>query len=186
MQLINATRLLAGYNIGMAPSGREWLVVVIKGTFVLPQTGEAVRLHEQQVPLVMADTFSGEPGKSAAIYEVDFAPRKPFCDVLLVGSACAPGGQAVSRMRVSLKIGPVDKQADVVGDRQWQAGLTGISASAPQPFVTMPLSYDRAFGGVQFGTVKTHDMECQVVAEDADMPAGWRDRQWAFGTRIAP
>ncbi|TAK99436.1 MAG: DUF2169 domain-containing protein [Aquabacterium sp.] len=147
MQLINATRMLAGYNVGMEPSGRELLVVVIKGTFVLPQAGEAVRLHDKQVPLVMADTFTGVPGKTAAVHEVDFAPRKPMCDVLLVGSAWAPGGQAVSRMRVSLKIGPIDKQADVIGDRQWQAGLTGISATAPQAFVSMPLSYDRAFGG---------------------------------------
>ena len=46
MELINATRMLAGYTMGMEPSGRELLVVVIKGTFVLPKPGEAVRLHD--------------------------------------------------------------------------------------------------------------------------------------------
>ncbi len=33
MELINATRMQAGYTMGMEPSGRELLVVVIKGTF---------------------------------------------------------------------------------------------------------------------------------------------------------
>jgi len=36
MELINATRMVAGYNMGLEPSGRELLVVVIKGTFRFP------------------------------------------------------------------------------------------------------------------------------------------------------
>lgn len=148
MELINATRMLAGYTMGLEPSGRELLVVVVKGTFVLPKDGEPVRLHDEQVPLVMADTFSGAPGFSAPVHEVDYAPRKPMCDVLLVGSAHAPGGRPVERMTVGLRVGALSKTLDVVGDRVWQAGLTGIRPSAPMPFVTMPVSYDTAFGGV--------------------------------------
>jgi hypothetical protein len=147
MELINETRMVAGYNMGLEPSGRELLVVVIKGTFVLPKPGEQVRLHEEQLPLIMADTFTGEPGFSAPVYEVDFAPRKPFCDVLLVGSAHAPGGREVTHMRVGLRVGPVTKTCEVVGDRVWQTGLRGISASAPRPFSQLPISYDVAFGG---------------------------------------
>ena len=41
MELINATRMVAGYNMGLEPSGRELLVVVIKGTFVLPEARRA-------------------------------------------------------------------------------------------------------------------------------------------------
>jgi hypothetical protein len=44
MELINATRMVAGYNMGLEPSGRELLVVVIKGTFVVPKPGEQMRL----------------------------------------------------------------------------------------------------------------------------------------------
>lgn len=147
MELINATRMVAGYNMGLEPSGRELLVVVIKGTFVLPKNGEPVRLADEQLPLVMADTFTGEPGFSAPVQEIDFAPRKPACDVLLTGHACAPEGRAVTRLRVGLRVGPMQKAFDVVGDRVWQAGLTGISASDPQLFTRMPVTYDRAFGG---------------------------------------
>jgi hypothetical protein len=167
MELINATRMVAGYNMGLEPSGRELLVVVIKGTFVLPRPGEQVRLADEQEPLVMADTFSGEPGYSAPVHEIDFAPRKHQCDILLVGSAYAPAGQAVTRTQVSLSVGPMRKACDVVGPRVWEAGVTGIHASAPQPFTRVPVSYDVAFGGV--------DTESEDPAEhDAYMtnPAG--------------
>jgi len=147
MELINATRMIAGYNMGLEPSGRELLVVVIKGTFVLPKPGEQVRLADAQLPLLMADTFTGEPGFSAPVNEIDFAPRKHACDVLLIGSAYAPEGKQVARMRAGLRVGTMQKVFEVVGNRVWQAGLTSISASAPQPFTQMPISYDLAFGG---------------------------------------
>lgn len=147
MELINATRMTAGYNMGLEPSGRELLVVVIKGTFVLPKPGEQVQLADAQLPLIMADTFTGEPGFSAPVHEIDFAPRKHACDVLLTGHARAPEGRQVTRLRAGLRVGPMEKLFDVVGDRVWQAGLTGVGVSAPQPFTEMPISYDRAFGG---------------------------------------
>jgi hypothetical protein len=150
MELINATRMLAGYNMGLEPSGRELLVVVIKGTFRFPQPGEPhthIALHEKQLPLVMADTFTGEPGLSAPVYEVDFAPRKPQCDILLLGNAHAPNGQPASRVDVSLRVGPWQKRFTAVGPRQWACSALTLRASAPQPFVTQALSYDVAFGG---------------------------------------
>lgn len=148
MQLINTTRMTAGYNVGLEPGGREVLVVVIKGTFVLPEAGQPLRMHEQQMPLITADTFSGAPGLSAPLFEVDFALRKQRCDVLLVGSAQAPGGQPVTRMQVGLRVGSMHKRCDVVGPRTWEAGVTGIRPSAPQAFTSLPVSYDVAFGGV--------------------------------------
>jgi hypothetical protein len=148
MELINATRMVAGYTMGMEPSGRELLVVVVKGTFHIPKPGEDVRLHEEQLPLVMADTFTGEPGFSAPMYEVDFAPRKPRCDILLLGSAYAPGGRPAQRVPVGLRIGNWKKTFMVVGKRHWETGLAGVRATAPEPFAVQPFSYDVAFGGV--------------------------------------
>ena len=112
MNLVNATRMVAGYNLATEASGRELLVVVVKGTFVLPKPGEQVRLHEEQLPLVMADTFSGEPGFSAPVDEIDFAPRKQCCDVLLTGSAYAPAGRQTTRQRVTLKVGTIEKSLE--------------------------------------------------------------------------
>lgn len=148
MELINATGMVAGYTMGMEPSGRESIVVVVKGTFCLPKRGEDVRLHEEQLPLIMADTFSGEPGLSAPRDEVDFAPRKHRCDILLLGSAHAPNDQATARVPVGLRIGNWQKTFAVVGNRHWDAGTTGVCASSPDPFITQPFSYDVAFGGL--------------------------------------
>jgi hypothetical protein len=147
MDLINATRMPTGYTLGVEASGRELLVIVTKGTFVLPRAGEAVRLHEQQLPLVTADVFSGDPATSAPVCESDFSPRKPACDVLLVGSAYAPAGRPTASVGVQLQVGPMRKRIEVVGNRHWKTGLRGIHASAPQPFVQQPVSYDVAFGG---------------------------------------
>jgi hypothetical protein len=148
MQLLNATRMQAGYTMGMEPSGRELLVVAIKGTFVLPAHGEASHLAEEQAPLVDADVFTGEPGFSAPRYECDYAPVKPRCDVLLNGSAYAPGGRPVRRVTVSLRVGAISKSFDVVGNRNWLGAGIGIVAGPTEPFVSMPISYDRAFGGI--------------------------------------
>lgn len=148
MELINATRMVAGYTMGMEPSGRELLVVVVKGTFRLPKAGEDVRLHDEQLPLIMADTFTGQPGFSAPVYEVDFAPRKHRCDILLLGSAHAPGGRPAERVPVGIRIGQWRKTFSVVGDRRWESTLSGVCATAPEPFVTQPISYDVAFGGL--------------------------------------
>jgi hypothetical protein len=148
MELINATRMVAGYTMGLEPSGRELLVVVVKGTFRIPdEQGAPLRLHEEQLPLVMSDVFFGEPGLSAPKYEVDFAPRKRRCDVLLNASAYAPGGHPTRRVEVAVQIGGWTKSFAVVGDRVWQAAGAGIGASQPISFGAMPITYDRAFGG---------------------------------------
>lgn len=149
MELINATRMVAGYTMGIEPSGRELLVVVVKGTFHLPRTpDEPLRLADEQLPLVMADTFTGEPGLSAPVYEVDFAPRKKRCDILLIGSAYAPDGRPATRVPVGLRVNGITKSFTVVGNRHWRAGVSGVTSSDPEPFTVMPISYDTAFGGV--------------------------------------
>jgi hypothetical protein len=147
MEFVNATRMVAGYTMGMEPSGRELLVIVVKGTFRMPvESGARLALHEEQVPLVMSDVFYGAPGLSAPKYEVDFAPRKHRCDVLLNGSAYAPGGRPAERVTVGLQVGAWSKSFSVVGDRVWfTAG--GARATSPSPFTRMQINYDCAFGG---------------------------------------
>ncbi len=147
MELLNATRIQAGYTMGMQPDGRELLVVVAKGTFTIPVRRGEPQLAEQQKPLIEADTFTGEPGFSAPAYEVDYSPVKRHCDVLLVGSAYAPGGRPCTRVQVSLRVGPVFKSFAVLGDRFWESGNIAIRPGYPARFEVMPITYDRAFGG---------------------------------------
>jgi len=148
MELINGTRMEAGYTLGLEPSGRESLVVVAKGTFNIPENGESITLASEQVPLTVADVFDGDPAVSAPVREIDFAPTKRRCDVLVAGSAYAPGGRPTARVTVGLRVGEMAKSFVVVGDRQWRSGISGVRPGAPETFTVMPISYDRAFGGI--------------------------------------
>ena len=133
--------------MGMKPDGRECIVVAIKATFDLPESGPLCRLSAEQAPLVMADEFTGEPGYSSILYEVDFAPVKPRCDVLLNGSAYAPGGRPAEFVDVSLSVGNMQKGFRVVGDRTYGTGFVSFAPTDPEPFTSKPFSYDVAFGG---------------------------------------
>ena len=147
MRFTNVTGFPASWTMGFQRDGRELLIVMVKVTYSLPPTGQEAQLAPKQVPLIEADQFAGEPGLSAPLYETDYAHRKPACDVLLVGSAYAPAGRRVTRMQVGMKVGRVVKQFAVVGARVWRKGVIGITASEPQPFELLPITYDCAFGG---------------------------------------
>ena len=147
MNLVNATAMAAGWALGLEPSGAERLVVAVKGTYSLPPPGEEPKLAEEQVPLIDADQFTGEPGLSAVTAECDWASHKTPCDILLHGSAYAPRGKPVERVQVGIKLGNWQKVFTVVGDRVWRGGAV-TRATAPEPFEVKPISYGNAFGGV--------------------------------------
>jgi hypothetical protein len=147
MELTNTTGFVAGWSVGLQPSGREVLVVVAKATFGIPRSGEEAVLAEEQQPLVDADVFAGRPGLSAPAYESDYAPRKRRCDVLLNGSAHAPGGRPATQVPVGLLVGSLRKGFHVMGARHWVKSLLSFTASRPQPFVRQEISYGVAFGG---------------------------------------
>ena len=148
MELINATKMQTGYTLCRIPDGRELLVIVAKGTFTLPERDQQPEFSRSQKPLMEVDTYSGEPGCSAPLYELDYAPFKRHCDLLLLGSAYAPGGVPATRVEVSLRLGPLNKSFTVTGERCWEAGNFTISPGQPAVFDRMPISYDRAFGGI--------------------------------------
>lgn len=76
---------------------------------------------------------------------------KQHAEVLLAGSAHAPRGTRVTEMVVGLKIGAVDKQLRVWGDRKLIRGILPASRlTEPQPFDEMPLVCSRAFGGPHY------------------------------------
>lgn len=148
MELLNATKMLASYTMGIDKTGRESIVVVIKGTFNLPLDGTEPKLCEHQPPIVEADQFSDEPGYCAVTYESEYAPFKPRCDVLVNGSAHAPKGRQVNALEVGIKVASVSKVIEVVGHRFWYTGTGSIGVTSAQPFSKMPVSYDVAFGGI--------------------------------------
>jgi hypothetical protein len=165
MELVNATRMQAGYTTARDVSGRWLLVVVVKGTFEMSdRSGRGLALAEEQVPLIASDEFYGDPGLSAPKYECDYAPSKRNCDVLLNATAYAPDGRPTDRMTVGAQIGNWSKSFSVIGNREW---LGVDRSSAPVPFVQMPITYDCAFGGIDL----RHESPAQHAAFRAN-PSG--------------
>lgn len=148
LEFVNHSGVEAGWTLGFEPNGRELLVVVVKATYSLPASGQEPGLAEKQVKLIRADEFTGDPGLSAPLRETDYSHRKPKCDVVLNGTAYAPGGYPASAVEVSLRVGPMRKSFFVFGDRRWEDIM--LSAGDPEPFTQMPISYDRAYGGADF------------------------------------
>ena len=156
MKLTNVSGCLTGWTSGFEPDGREMLITIAKGSYRIPVNGDQAEPLAEPIPLVQADKFTGEPGLSAPLYETDYSPRKPFCDVIVVGSAYAPSGEPATRVPVGLRIGDLSKQFVVVGNRVWIKRMTGVTSSDPRRFARMPINYDVAFGGADRTLETTH------------------------------
>ncbi len=124
--------------------GRNVVVPVVKATFDI--AGDALTLAEEQLAVDASGLHWGDPDTSAYKFEPETAFCKPATDVVLVGHAHAPQ-RGATRCDVGFRVGPLQKIVRVTGDRLWYKAPLGIAASAPAPFETLPLSYDRAYGG---------------------------------------
>src|SRR5262245_15873880 len=123
--------------------GREIWLVAVKCTFDIRPDGSTPIANEQP-PVLRAPEYNGEPGKSSIRVEGDLVLTKTTTDIIVAGHAYAPDRHAVTEMTAGFRVGPVRKELRIVGDREW----LGDGRTAPQPFVRMPLVYERAFGGV--------------------------------------
>lgn len=142
----NTTGMPAELTVATDKTGRDHCVVVVKGTFAIEANGDT-RLAEEQEPLVFADLHHGDPGETSIKYECDFAPFKPRADIIVNGRAMSPTGQPVSDLMVGLMVGDAKKLAKVHGDRHWEKRGKEFRVTPPEPFVEMPLVFERAYGG---------------------------------------
>jgi hypothetical protein len=144
LQLKNLTPFTAKIMLLGNRSGIDTLYAVIKATFTI---GDSLALADAQVPVILTDQHHGDPAASSIRVPSDVSLEKPGTDVLLSGSAWAPGGTPTWQTDVSMSVGPVAKSVRVFGDRVWDAGAAGAAVAWVTPFVRMPLTWERAFGG---------------------------------------
>ncbi|MBK6687963.1 MAG: DUF2169 domain-containing protein [Deltaproteobacteria bacterium] len=121
------------------------LVPLIQATFLVGPGG--LSPAEVQPPIDLAGSSHGDPGHSSLKREPETAYWKPGTDVILLGHAHAPGPK-ITEMEVALRVGKLAARAKVVGDRKWVKGLTDPTPSKPLPIETVPLIYERAYGGL--------------------------------------
>jgi hypothetical protein len=160
--LDNRTPLDAIHLLMPDGQGGEVVLVVVKSAFDIATDGTP-HVSETPAKIRMADAFVGEPARGYPLADSDLCLHKPRVDVLIHGAvAYAPKGRATASLFVELHVGfpggPASdaaahdrKQAQLIkslrvtGDRVWQDD----EASEPLPFVSMPLGWERAYGGKQ-------------------------------------
>jgi len=144
LQLKNHSPFKALIAVFPDENGIDTLYTTIKATFKI--SGK-IDLAEEQLPVVMADDYWGEPGKSSLKYGSEMHLTKPNTDIVMIGEACAPDKRPVTQVDVTLSVAGVRKSVRVFGDRIWNSGFLGLKMTTPLPFKSMPLVYERAFGG---------------------------------------
>lgn len=125
---------------------RPLLVTVVKATFSVGRDGRCARADEQLPLNVGGDCWGEDPQTSSYKFEPEVAFTKLATDVALIGHAHAPR-RDTREMRVSLRVGPLSKDALVFGDRVWFRTLGITNMTKPLAFEKIPLTYERAFGG---------------------------------------
>lgn len=158
LQLKNNTPFAAAFALFPNEQGVDTLYTMVKATFII---GQQWTLAESQPDPQKEDIFWGEPGLSSVRLASDYHTGKPTSDIVVTGLACAPEQQLVRQMDVSVSVGSVSKKIRVFGNRQWSHG----QITSPEPFTTMPLVYERAFGGEDV-------VDGQVRASDSRNPIG--------------
>ncbi|MEY0875015.1 DUF2169 family type VI secretion system accessory protein [Providencia manganoxydans] len=143
----NAKHTVAKATVMLDKAGFEHLVVVIKATYRLPDDHQLARPIIPPPALAYTDTYSGEVGTSAPLYDADFVLRKQKCDVVFNASAFAPNAHPVCHLTVSAQVGEMIKAISVIGPRQWLQKSEYYIAGDVQPFTAVPLHYGFAFGG---------------------------------------
>jgi hypothetical protein len=142
-QIENRTPFAAERGWVRDRDGAEIWLVVVKATFEIRPDG-STEIAQEQPPVLRTPQYHGEPATSSIRYEADLVRTKLTTDITVVGHAHAPSGRPVTQLDAGFRVGTVQKVLRVFGERSWGA----MGPSAPQPFVSMPLVYERAFGGV--------------------------------------
>lgn len=145
--LDNRTPYEAERNWTRDKCGAHWWIVAVRATYdVAPRGG--LTLADEQLPPTLEPEYYGEPGLSSLRYDSDLLAVKPHTDVLVLGNAHAPGGRPVPAAPVGFRLGSLEKRLIVHGERYYRRGVMGIVPSDAAPFVTSPIRYEFAFGGM--------------------------------------
>jgi uncharacterized protein YjbI with pentapeptide repeats len=152
LNIVTPTTLKAAPLTGRLNFPKHSLTWIVKGTFDLKANGPAVLSESQGFPT--ADEFHpGDEEKTGSVrYESDFAWLKPRADLLLVGTAHAPGGKPVPVFPATFRVGNKTKSVGVIGPRRWEKNWLTWRPSEPEPLTRLELRYENSFGGPKFPT----------------------------------
>jgi hypothetical protein len=139
---------LTGFPAKFQPGGTtdsEMLGIVASKVTYLTEGARLVPVTDETQAWPVFDKPFFFRGVSLA-QELEF--RKRGIDVLVFGNAVVPAREPVPEMEVAIRSGRLDYRVRVIGDRIWNRSAGGLAPSEPKPFSEMPLTNERAYGGV--------------------------------------
>lgn len=145
MDLVNKTPLAAELRVGSPPESQRRIgAVLAKATFRFVDSQSLELETQEPVPLLQEDeeTDYGLRPRDDLVRDDD------AFEVILLGAAYTSGENPDVATMVTLRVGDVERQILVVGDRKWEnSGLGGPSMTEPEPFTRMPMTWENAYGG---------------------------------------
>src|SRR5262249_22682173 len=102
--------------------GGSILVAIIKQRFHVDHRSQVARVGGAEVRLADQPWDEEKPDKSSVKFPADACIRKPGTDVIVTGSAVAPGKRKVTSLDVRVRVGPVERRLRVFGLRVWYKG----------------------------------------------------------------
>jgi hypothetical protein len=142
VQFLNATSTGARLVRASAGPGRNLAAVVARATFDIDRD-RLVLTPERPWP-AGAEAVETPWGT--------FAPDTPFpkegIDVFVLGSAWQPRGLPATELTLAIHVGTaLERRIAVIGDRTWIRQDGVLVPGEPRQFVSMPLTYQNAYGG---------------------------------------
>lgn len=124
--------------------------ILLKRTYKVDRGNCVLAPPEEQSPICGEDVpwEEVEPPKIAPLIAVDERLAfRPFTDVIVQARAFTYGSGA-RRTTASVRVGQVVREIVVFGDRRGERDLAGRwRFSEPEPFESMPVRWDKAYGG---------------------------------------
>jgi hypothetical protein len=146
LELVNRTPFAAERSVLLDKDGNQIWVVVIKATYLIGRKDD-LELHPEPEPVCLAPKYFSEAAKSSLLREGEMVYDHPGTDITLNATAYAPSGKKARAVRVSFSVGHIKKTLIVYGDRYWRKGITGLKMTKPDYFSSLPIRYERAYGG---------------------------------------
>ncbi|PRQ08289.1 DUF2169 domain-containing protein [Enhygromyxa salina] len=154
MDLINQTPVVADVRVATLDGTRHrYGLLTAKATFTVAPDGSTALDTQAPVPLFEAD----EPTE-LGLLPGDGVPRQDrvFEVIALANAYGAHCRAGRAQMMVDMAVGSHHRALLVSGDRWWAQHAGSARISEPKPFDTLPLTWDRAYGG---------SAECWIDAE---------------------
>ena len=139
--------------------GSTCAVVLIKVRYRQDASGRLSREPDAEIRIADELWDPDAPDTSSLKYPSDLCQSKPSTDVIVVGSAIAPGRRPVAELEVALRAGPIDKRLRVVGPRAWYDAVGHYALTPPSPFEALELRWERAFGGADYDSDPERPLE---------------------------